>query len=192
MIERPIQLAFQHRVSFTRGAFDVDNPTLVELIGCSRTARVMVAVDAGVAEANPALLDQVRGYFASQDGALELAGEPLVVEGGEACKNDWERVPALWAEINTRELDRHSYVIAIGGGAFLDLVGFAAATAHRGIRHLRMPTTTLSQGDGGVGVKNGVNYFGKKNWVGTFTVPHAVVNDLDLLNSLPQKERRAG
>ncbi|MGI9244786.1 MAG: 3-dehydroquinate synthase, partial [Verrucomicrobiales bacterium] len=52
--------------------------------------------------------------------------------------------------------------------------------------------TTLSQGDGGVGVKNGVNYFGKKNWVGSFTVPHAVVNDSEFLRSLPEKERRAG
>ena len=54
-------------------------------------------------------------------------------------------------------------------------LGIASATAHRGIRHLRMPTTTLSQGDGGVGVKNGVNFFNKKNWVGTFSVPRAVV-----------------
>ncbi|MFT5855301.1 MAG: 3-dehydroquinate synthase [Verrucomicrobiales bacterium] len=101
-------------------------------------------------------------------------------------------MPAIWSEINDRELDRHSYVIAIGGGAFLDLLGFASATAHRGIRHVRMPTTTLSQGDGGVGVKNGVNFFGKKNWVGTFSVPHAVVNDLVFLKTLPERERRAG
>ena len=58
--------------------------------------------------------------------------------------------------------------IVIGGGAALDMVGFAVATAHRGLRLIRFPTTSLSQGDGGVGVKNGVNYFGKKNWVGHF------------------------
>jgi 3-dehydroquinate synthase len=55
-----------------------------------------------------------------------------------------------------------------------------------------MPTTTLSQGDGGVGVKNGVNFFGKKNWVGTFAVPWAVVNDFDFLATLPAREKRAG
>ena len=55
-----------------------------------------------------------------------------------------------------------------------------------------MPTTTLSQGDGGVGVKNGVNFFGKKNWVGTFSVPFAIVNDLDFLKSLPTGARRDG
>ena len=87
---------------------------------------------------------------------------------------------------------RHSYVIVIGGGAALDLVGFAASTAHRGVRLVRFPTTTLSQGDGGVGVKNGVNYFGKKNWIGTFSVPEAVVNDFNFLLGLPHSQKRAG
>ena len=87
---------------------------------------------------------------------------------------------------------RHSYVIVIGGGAALDMVGLAAATAHRGLRLIRYPTTSLSQGDGGVGVKNGVNYFGKKNWVGTFAVPDAVVNDFSFLRSLPSNQKRAG
>lgn len=193
MIERTIKLEFEHRVLFTRRAFDLENPTLADvMVSPGRVARVMVAVDAGVAAGAPGLVDEIGAYFAAHAGGLELVGGPLVIGGGEPCKNDWERVPALWAEINDRELDRHSYVVAIGGGAFLDLVGFASSTAHRGIRHLRMPTTTLSQGDGGVGVKNGVNYFGKKNWVGTFSVPHAVVNDLAFLASLPEKERRAG
>ena len=80
----------------------------------------------------------------------------------------------------------------IGGGAALDLVGFAASTAHRGVRLVRFPTTTLSQGDGGVGVKNGINYFGKKNWIGTFSVPDAVVNDFSFLRGLPKSQKRAG
>jgi len=83
-------------------------------------------------------------------------------------------------------------VIVIGGGAALDLVGFAASTAHRGVRLVRFPTTTLSQGDGGVGVKNGINFFGKKNWVGTFAVPEAVVNDFSFLRTLPDNQKRAG
>jgi 3-dehydroquinate synthase len=112
--------------------------------------------------------------------------------GGEACKNDWSLVEKLWAAINDAGIDRHSYVIAIGGGALLDLAGFASATAHRGIRHVRMPTTTLSQGDGGVGVKNGVNFFHKKNWVGSFAVPWAVVNDHRFLASLPDGDKRDG
>jgi 3-dehydroquinate synthase len=101
-------------------------------------------------------------------------------------------VELIWQRIHADGICRHSFVIAAGGGALLDLTGFAATTAHRGIRHIRLPTTTLSQGDGGVGVKNGVNYFGKKNWVGTFAIPHAVVNDLDFLRLLPPPQRRAG
>jgi len=72
------------------------------------------------------------------------------------------------------------------------MVGFAAATAHRGIRHVRIPTTTLSQADSGVGVKNGINAFGKKNFIGTFAPPFAVINDFALLASLSPRDKRAG
>ena len=89
-------------------------------------------------------------------------------------------------------IDRHSYVVAIGGGAVLDAVGYAAATAHRGVRLVRVPTTTLSQDDSAVGVKNGINAFGKKNFVGTFAPPHAVLNDFDLLTTLDDRDWRAG
>src|SRR5690606_29036842 len=89
-------------------------------------------------------------------------------------------------------IDRHSYVIAIGGGAVLDAVGLAAATAHRGIRHIRIPTTVLSQNDSGVGVKNGVNLFDSKNFFGTFVPPFAVLNDYDFIESLPEREKRSG
>jgi 3-dehydroquinate synthase len=98
----------------------------------------------------------------------------------------------VWSAINTAGMCRHSYVIVIGGGAVLDMVGFAAATAHRGIPLVRLPTTSLSQGDGGVGVKNGINYFGKKNWLGAFVVPHAIVNDFLFLHALPERARRCG
>jgi 3-dehydroquinate synthase len=82
--------------------------------------------------------------------------------------------------------------MAIGGGAVLDAVGFATATAHRGLRLLRLPTTTLAQNDAGVGVKNSMNMFGKKNFIGTFAPPFAVVNDLAFLETLPPRDRRAG
>ena len=74
----------------------------------------------------------------------------------------------------------------------LDVAGFAAATAHRGIRHVRLPTTTLSQSDGGVGVKNAVNAFGKKNFIGTFAPPFAVINDSEFLQFLPEAQKAAG
>jgi 3-dehydroquinate synthase len=83
-------------------------------------------------------------------------------------------------------------VIAIGGGAMLDLVGYVAATVHRGIRHIRVPTTVLSQNDSGVGVKNGVNAFGQKNMLGVFAPPFAVLNDSAFLDRLDERDKRAG
>jgi 3-dehydroquinate synthase len=94
--------------------------------------------------------------------------------------------------IHRHHIDRHNHVVVVGGGALLDMVGLAAATAHRGVRLIRIPTTTLAQDDSGVGVKNGVNAFGKKNFVGTFAPPTAVINDFDLLASLPERDKRAG
>jgi 3-dehydroquinate synthase len=94
--------------------------------------------------------------------------------------------------MNAADLDRRSYVVVIGGGAVLDAVGFAAAIAHRGIRLVRLPTTTLSQGDSGIGVKNSVNLFEKKNWIGTFAVPWAVINDAALLETLPERDFLCG
>src|SRR5256885_5225662 len=72
------------------------------------------------------------------------------------------------------------------------MVGLAAATAHRGVRHVRVPTTTLSQADSGVGVKNGLNAFGKKNFIGAFAPPFAVINEFQLLASLSPRDKRAG
>ncbi len=196
MIQRDIQLTFPHRVHFTRDAFDPANRTLADLFeegrGEDKDQAILVFLDAGLAKSEAGLADRVAHYFAGFPEGLRLVVDPVVLPGAEVCKNEWPLVERIWMEIHDRALCRHSYVVAIGGGAFLDLVGFAAATAHRGVRLVRMPTTTLSQGDGGVGVKNGVNYFGKKNWVGTFTVPFAVVNDAAFLDSLPVKERRAG
>jgi 3-dehydroquinate synthase len=123
---------------------------------------------------------------------VHFTREPLVLTGGEAAKKDSAVVKAALAAIEADKICRHSYVLAIGGGAFLDAVGFAAATAHRGVRLVRMPTTTLGQGDAGVGVKNGINTFGKKNFTGAFAVPAAVVNDLALLASLDARGLRDG
>jgi 3-dehydroquinate synthase len=196
MIERRVSLSLPHRVFFTEGVFDAAQTLLRDVLcpaepGSGRVRRVLIVVEETVAAGQPTLEADIHAWFAAQDGLLVLA-DLRVIPGGEPCKNEWPLVEQLWSAINQAGIDRHSYVIAIGGGALLDLVGFAAATAHRGIRLVRMPTTTLSQGDGGVGVKNGVNQFGKKNWVGTFSVPFAVINDFRFLESLPFGVRRDG
>jgi 3-dehydroquinate synthase len=195
MLERPIRLEHTHRILFTREAFHVRNNAVRDLVTLHtphKLPRVLVFVDEAVANANRDLIDDIVAYGEVHADAFTLADTPITLPGGEACKNDLRLVECCWDAINEAALDRHSYVFVIGGGAVLDLVCFAASTAHRGIRHVRFPTTTLSQGDGGVGVKNGVNYFGKKNWIGSFAVPYAVVNDFAFLESLPARERRNG
>lgn len=196
MILRSFAIPYQHRVVFTHGAFDVSNHTFRDLVaegfGLEGTGRFLACVDQGLLEQMPRLVERIGEYAQAHGSVLDMVGPPLVLPAGEPCKNDWSLVEKLWEAFHYHGLCRHSYVVVIGGGAFLDLVGFAAATAHRGLRLIRMPTTTLSQGDGGAGVKNGVNYFGKKNWVGTFAVPFAVVNDLEFIRLLPPRNCRDG
>jgi 3-dehydroquinate synthase len=195
MLEKKIRLEYAHRILFTRGVFAPENTTIRDLLLLdqpNKVPRVLIFADDHVVSANPGLLAAIRNYARAHAEVLDMAGEPVILPGGEPCKNDFALVQQCWQAINDAALDRHSYIFVIGGGAALDLVCFAASTAHRGIRHVRFPTTTLSQGDGGVGVKNGVNYFGKKNWVGSFAVPFAVVNDFAFLESLPVRERRNG
>jgi len=123
---------------------------------------------------------------------MRLAAAPGVIVGGETSKNDPAVLQRIHQAIHDARLCRHSYVAAVGGGAVLDVVGYAAATAHRGIRLIRIPTTVLAQDDSAVGVKNGVNAFGKKNYLGTFAPPFAVINDLAFLATLSDRDWRAG
>src|SRR5690606_13897504 len=135
---------------------------------------------------------RIRRYVLAHAERLELVGEPLVVPGGEACKNDARGVDRVHRAVHELKLDRHATIVVIGGGAVLDMVGYAAATAHRGVRLVRLPTTVLGQNDAGAGVKNGINAFGKKNFLGCFQAPFAVVNAAAFLSTLSDRDRRAG
>jgi 3-dehydroquinate synthase len=194
VIARNIQVGYQLRVFFTRGVFAPANPLLKDLLingNSNRPHRVLVVLDESLARARVELAAEIESYFAGAQ-RLALVCPPLVIEGGERTKNSYFHVTEIHSHIDRYHIDRHSYLIAVGGGAFQDMAGLAAATAHRGIRHIRIPTTTLSQADSGVGVKNGINAFGKKNFIGTFAPPFAVVNDFDMLASLSDRDKRAG
>lgn len=192
-MERQFNIAFTHRLRFTRDALDPANPALAESFVTAETgpARVLAFMDTQVARAFPDLPDRLRAYAAAH-GHIELAGRVQPVVGGEMCKNDRDAMYRVLNAINEAGLDRQSYILAIGGGAVLDCVGFAAAIAHRGMRLVRMPTTTLAQCDSGVGVKNGINGFEQKNYLGTFAVPWAVVNDERFLTTLDDRDWRSG
>jgi 3-dehydroquinate synthase len=195
LIERNIQVSWQHRVLFTDHVFDPANPVLRDNLSRDENGsarRALVVVDEALATAQLALVAAIENYFNANPRAASLVAPPILCQGGEQTKASWSSVAELHAAIDRHHIDRHSYLIAVGGGALLDMAGLAAATAHRGVRHIRIPTTTLSQCDSGVGVKNGINAFGKKNFIGTFAPPFAVINDFELLSTLSPRDKRAG
>ena len=185
-----ISLDIKHRIRFTRDAFQPANRMLASLLESNGHAKVLVFLEQAVAVAFPKLASDIEQYFASTPG-LDFKGVKIEV-GAEECKRNEKVLRRVWDGIEEEKVDRHSYVFAIGGGAFLDVIGFGAATAHRGCRLVRFPTTTLSQDDSGVGVKNGINAYGKKNWIGSFAVPYAVVNDFAFLHTQSDKVCRDG
>jgi 3-dehydroquinate synthase len=190
-----ITVALDYPVYFTDDVFRPGNPDLLEAIRRrepARRHRCFFAAEKRVAELWPRLLESMGAYVLAHPASLELAASPWVGEGGETVKNDVDAPARLHALFESAGLDRQSAVVVVGGGAFQDMVGYAAATAHRGLRVVRVPTTVLSQNDSGVGVKNGINAYGKKNFLGTFAAPFAVLNDARFLETLPHRDRIAG
>ena len=186
---------FEFPVVFTDGLFAPSNRTLLNTLRLREPDKIhkcLVFVDEGALAARPSLCDEIVAYAEAHVDGMSLVAPPMVVAGGERIKTELTHLEQMQDRIHETRIDRHSYVIAIGGGAVLDAAGLAAATAHRGVRHIRVPTTVLSQNDSGVGVKNAVNLKGVKNYVGTFAPPFAVLNDYDFIRALPERERIAG
>lgn len=203
VIQQEFLVPIRYPVYFTTGVFDVSNNLLRDIVvGGAQSAvadgddnlpaRMVVVLDRGVERAHSAVIDAIAAYADAHRASIALSAPVLVVPGGEPIKNDPQHLDRIVDAINGAALCRHSYVVAVGGGAVLDAVGFAAATAHRGVRLIRVPTTVLSQDDSAMGVKNGVNAFGKKNYLGTFSPPFAVINDAGFLATLSDRDWRGG
>lgn len=196
-IQEEISVSYRHRIFFTRCSFNLENHLLRDLIiedaqPETLPKRVLFLVDENLSQARPDLVPSIEAYCSGFPEHILLPSSPVLTPGGEAVKNSYPAITRVQELIERNKICRHSYVIAVGGGALLDMVGLAAATAHRGVRHIRFPTTTLSQDDSGVGVKNGINAFGKKNFIGSFAPPFAVINDFDFIRTLPERDKRAG
>jgi 3-dehydroquinate synthase len=188
-ISSNFQVNYRYEVHFTHGVFHSDNPLLRTLLSRENLPiRTLAAVDEGLARSRPLLSDEIVRYCLPFSDRIHV----VVLQAGESNKNTIEGLHELYRLIAQKGICRHSFILAVGGGALLDLVGFAAATAHRGVRLIRIPTTTLSQADSGVGVKNGMNFEGKKNFIGSFAPPFAVVNDFEMLATLPDLVKRSG
>ena len=192
VIHRSIQVTWQLRVFFTEDVFAPDNPVLRNALADSAQRKVLVVLDDALSQAQPELEPKIEIYFYPRAASLKLVRPPLLVGGSETAKNSPLIVEEIQSHLNRHHIDRHSYLVAVGGGALLDVAGLAAATTHRGVRLVRIPTTTLGQADSGVGVKNGINAFGKKNFIGTFAPPYAVINDFNLLATLQPHDKRGG
>ncbi len=189
-------VTFTHRLRHTVDVGGDDFQTLIDVLDSDpgQPAKVMLWVDSNLCGNSDGAADfavRLNDRLATSE-RVNLAAAPHIIPGGEACKNSPEVLQELLKLIHEHNLDRRSYIIVAGGGAVLDVAGYAAAIAHRGIRLIRLPSTTLAQSDSGVGVKNAINQFGKKNWIGTFAVPWAVINDVAILQSLPDRDFSSG
>jgi len=195
VIEQTFNVPFRYRVYFTRDVFSRSNPLLATAIASTipgQPSRMLFVVDDGVSRAHPGLTRAIEEYCQEHNAALTLAAPVTIVPGGEQVKDDPKTAQRLLQAIHEAALCRHSYVAAVGGGAVLDVAGYAASTVHRGVRLIRLPTTVLSQDDSGVGVKNGINAYGQKNYLGTFSPPFAVINDFSFLSTLSDRDWRGG
>lgn len=193
-LQQSFSVKFDYKIYFTTSLFEVENSTLAgffkERPG-EGLQKIYFVIDEGAANAHPSLINDIQTYF-DRHQQVKLIPDFMIVPGGEASKNDASLFDRIVEAVDTYGIDRHSYLAAIGGGAVLDLAGYAAAVSHRGIKHIRIPTTVLSQNDSGIGVKNGINYKGKKNFLGTFAPPVAVFNDERFLDTLSDRDYRSG
>jgi len=182
---------YEFPVVFTEGVFDPGNPALRDAL-CRLEPRKRHRVVVFVDDSLSGHLGKIEEYAAHHRDVIELACPPIAMPGGEKVKSELHFVESAQQTLFDLHIDRHSFVVAVGGGALLDAIGLVAATTHRGVRHIRIPTTVLAQNDSGVGVKNGVNLRGVKNFVGTFAPPFAVLNDLRFILTLPERDKVAG
>ena len=193
-IEQSFSVAYEYKLYFTQGLFDVENMLLKNIFEDYKKdgkVKLLFIIDDGVSLHHPHLLDAIKAYCDSHPNQLQHTGS-ILVEGGERCKNNHGNVEKVLEGINEQHIDRHSFVVAIGGGAVIDMAGYAASIAHRGVKLVRIPTTVLSQNDSAVGVKNSINIFNKKNFLGTFTPPYAIINDSEFLHTLEQRDWISG
>ena len=194
-LQQSFTVSFDYRVYFTSGLFNTSNTLLNDFFfenaieGIQQ--KILFVVDDGVTNSHPELLEAIRAYF-KMFPVVQLVENIIVIPGGEKAKNVSYYNEFIINAVSDYAIDRHSYLAAIGGGSVLDLAGLSAAVSHRGVKLVRIPTTVLSQNDSGVGVKNGVNFKNKKNFIGTFSPPAVVFNDDQFLLTLTDRDWRSG
>jgi len=193
-IKQSFQVQYDYQLYFTSGLFDLENLLFANLIADYKDfepVKLLFVLDDGVEKHHPALINQIEKYCEKHQQTIKYTNT-LVLPGGEQVKNSDDAIESVLKGVNENKICRHSFVVVIGGGAVIDMVGYAAAIAHRGVKLIRIPTTVLSQNDSAVGVKNSVNAFKKKNFLGTFAPPFAIINDSNFLETLEQRDWISG
>ena len=193
-IKQSFQVQYDYQLYFTSGLFALENPLFANLIADYKDfepVKLFFVLDDGVKNHHPALIHQIEEYCEKNRSVIKYT-DTLVLPGGEQVKNSDDAIESVLKGVNENKICRHSFVVVIGGGAVIDMVGYAAAIAHRGVKLIRIPTTVLSQNDSAVGVKNSVNAFKKKNFLGTFAPPFAIINDSNFLETLEQRDWISG
>jgi 3-dehydroquinate synthase len=190
------QIPHAYDVCFGHDVLAPTNLLLVEEMGRVFAANLpvptLVFLDEGLALAQPDLAARVEAYASAHAASFALRRAPVVLPGGESAKDGMDVCLQAVAALREAGLCRQSCAMVVGGGAFQDAIGLAAALYHRGVRTVRLPSTVLAQNDSGVGVKNGINLDGVKNLLGTFAPPALVVNDLRLLDTVSDRDWIAG
>ncbi|MGB3144523.1 MAG: 3-dehydroquinate synthase [Maribacter sp.] len=193
-IKQSFQVQYDYQLYFTSGLFESENRLFVNLISDfkpNEAVKLLFVLDDGVEYHHPNLKAQIFAYCKLNSDHL-VHTDTFTIPGGEQAKNSDADIELVLKGVNDNKICRHSFVVVIGGGAVIDMVGYAAAIAHRGVKLIRIPTTVLSQNDSAVGVKNSVNAFKKKNFLGTFAPPYAIINDSDFLETLEQRDWISG
>ncbi|TAF76346.1 MAG: 3-dehydroquinate synthase [Bacteroidetes bacterium] len=189
-IIQQFKISYQYPVIFSEQIFSISNESLANIIKSNHPIpKILVVIEQNINRLYPELQKEITRYF---DLKLVIKCTFLETKSGEEAKNDAETITKITDAVNQFGIDRHSYILGIGGGSALDAIGFAATIAHRGIRLIRIPTTVLAQNDAAIGVKNSINAYGKKNFTGTFSPPFAVINDSSFLKTLSIRDWRAG
>ncbi|MGO8367865.1 3-dehydroquinate synthase [Rhizobium ruizarguesonis] len=171
-------------------AYDIlIGPGLIARAGAEIASRLKGRKAAVVTDENVAPL-YLKALVASLDEA-GIASAEVVLPAGEKTKS-FEHLITVCDKVLEARVERNDYVIALGGGVIGDLSGFAAGIVRRGVRFVQVPTSLLSQVDSSVGGKTGINSRHGKNLIGVFHQPDLVLADTDVLNSLSEREFRAG
>lgn len=189
-IKQSFKVNFKYNIYFTKNIFEIKNNLLNKILTYENKKsqkKVIVFIDKNVSILHKNLKDDIIKYFNYYGKNIILKCHPIIISGGEKIKNHFLIIRYIYKLVSKYKICRQSFIINVGGGASLDSIGYAAATAHRGVRLIRIPTTVLSQDDSGIGVKNGINFLNKKNFIGTFSTPYAVINDYKFLTSLDNK-----